>query len=446
MKLSRVLAARLILLAGTLLAFAGLAGYWLWPRTPTVELNTVQQDLLGISAEDFHVSALLAGRDILYAYSSSEPVYDQGGNIVCWRPNGTRSVQGVNTDTMIYAALRNDELTLISLPRDLFVGEGTRKLNSLIAAGPEVLREAVADILGLPVDHYVVLNLDIFKNLVDDLGGVEVNVPQRMRYHDCAGGLDIDIPAGLQVLDGEQASDFVRFRALPRGDIDRVENIKLLALAALRRLQQLNVSAVAKLPALATTFIEDVETDLEPADLPPLLSRVGRIRIGTIGTLPTRDAVHGETNGLVTDPEEVEWFLASLTGGSAREFAGVPADAVVLTDRTGVDGAADWYAARLVAAGVPEDALVIRTEDDDGGDTRVLATLKGWEAAGWYADLLNVGRQQVDRLGTVEGEVRQLELVLGEDALSRTALGTPLEVPEPDAQVERAEAVSEAAQ
>lgn len=418
----RVRLARLILLAGTLIALAGLAGYWLWPRTPTVELSTIQQELLGLGAEDFHVSAIVAGRDILYAYSSSEPVYSQSGEIICWKPNGTRSVQGVNTDTMIYASLRNDELTLVSIPRDLFIGEGTRKLNAVIAAGPDALRDAVADILGVPVDHYVVLNLNIFKNLVDDLGGVELDVPQRMRYYDCAGGLDIDLQAGLQVLDGQQASDFVRFRALPRGDIDRVENIKLLALAMLRRLQQLNVSAVTKLPALAGTFIEDVETDLEPADLPALLSRVGRVRIGTIGTLPTHDAVHGETLGLDTDPEEVEWFLASVFGGSAREFAGVPETELVLTDASGIEGAADWYAARLVAAGLAEESLIVRTAEPDDAETRVLATLKGWDEAGWYAGLLNIGLQQVGRLGSIEGEVRQLELVLGPDAFARTAL------------------------
>lgn len=445
-KLPRVHAARLLLLAGTLLALAGLAGYWLWPRTPAVRLNTVQQDLLGIRAEDFHVSAIIAGRDILYAYSSSTPVYSPSGQIICWKPNGTRSVQGVNTDTMIYASLRNDELTLISLPRDLFTGEGTRKLNAVIAAGPEALRDEVADLLGLPVDHYLILNLDIFKNLVDDLGGVEVNVPQRMYYQDCVGGLDIDLHPGLQVLDGKQASDFIRFRALPRGDLDRIENIKLLAVAGIKRLQQLHLGAVTKLPALASTFIEDVETDIKPSDLPALLARVGRIRIGTMGTLPTHDAVQGDTKGLVTDPAEVEWFLASVFGGTAREFAGAPEGAVVVTDRSGVDGAAGWYAARLAAAGVPGDAIIVRTAENDGGDTRVLTTLEGWEAAGWYADLLNLGLQQVNRLGAIEGEVRDLELVLGQDALTRTALHFTAGPVRADAQAEPRESGTTAPQ
>lgn len=433
MNWSRIRTSRLLLLAGTLLAFAGLVGYWLWPRPDTVELNTVQQALLGISEEDFHVSAIVAGRDILYAYSSASPVYSQSGDIICWRPDGTRSIAGVNTDTMIYASLRNDELTLISLPRDLFVNESSnRKLNTMIAAGPDALKNEVANILGVPVDHYVILNLEIFRNLVDALGGVEVDVPQRMRYYDCTGGLDIDLQPGLQRLDGKQASDFVRFRSMPRQDLDRLENLKQLAIAMLRRLQELHVTAVTRLPALTSTFLSDVETDVTPADVAALLPRVGSIRIGTIATLPTVDEFREGASGLGTDPAEVEWFLASVFGGHAREFADAPATELVVTDRSGDSEATDWYLNRLVALGVPEDRLVVRQAEPDKTPTRLVATLAGFEDAAYYAQLLNAGVQQVDRLGTIDGQVRQLELVLGEDALTRTVLRSPSAPGEPN--------------
>lgn len=433
MKSSRVLTARLLLLAGTLVAFLGLAGYWLWPRPDTTELNTVQAALLGVAEDDFHVSALVAGRDILYAYSSAEPVYSQSGNIICWRPNGTRSIAGVNTDTMVYVSLRNDELTIVSLPRDLFVSESSnRKLNTMIAAGPDALRSEAENILGVPIDYYVILNLEIFQNLVDALGGVEVNVPQRMYHYDCTGGLEIDLQPGVQRLDGKQASDFVRFRSMPRGDLDRLENLKQLAIATLRRLQELHVTAVTRLPALANTFLTDVETDLLPSDVTALLPRVGNIRIGTIATLPTVDDIREDAVGLKTDPAEVESFLASVFGGSARQFAGVPEAPLVVTDRSGSAEALDWYVSRLLAMGVPETRLVIRAEEPDASPTRLLATMDGLEDAGFYSQLLNAGVQQVNRLGSIEGEVRHLELVLGEDALERTAvLRAPQDPPAP---------------
>lgn len=428
---NRLVTARIILLIGTLTAFTGLAGYWLWPRPDTTELSTVHAQLLGVSAEDFHLSAVIAGRDTLYSYSSAEPVYAQNGQIICWRPNGTRSVQGVNTDTMIYAGLRNNELTLISIPRDLFISEGSvRKLNTRIAAGPEALKNEIANILGVPVDHYVIVNLEIMKNLVDALDGVEIDVPQRMYYSDCTGGLTVDLQPGLQVLNGEQAAGFARFRQLPRGDIDRIENIKLLAISTLRRVQELNVAAVTRLPAIISTFMADVETDLVPSDMTAMLPRVTDVRIGTLATLPTQQEFRESDSGLVvdgliTDPLATERFLATVFGGQAREFASLPEGELVVTDRSGMDGVLDWYLGRLLAFGVSEEQLVVREAEPDLTPTRLIATIEGFDEASFFADLLNTGVQQVNRIGPVEGAVRQFELVLGADALGRTALPGP---------------------
>lgn len=418
-----VLAARLTLLFGTLVALAGLAGFWLWPAAPTVRLNTVQQALLGIEPDDFHVSFLVAGRDILYAYSRSDPVYDQAGNIICWRPNGTRSIMGVNTDTIVYASLRNGELTMVAIPRDLFLGEGTRKINQVIgtSSGAEGLRAAVEEVLGLPVDYYVIINLEIFQNLVDDLGGVQVNVPQRMRHYDCTGGLDIDLQPGLQWLDGKQASDFIRFRSLPRGDLDRLENMERLALAALSRVRELNVAGVGRVPAIIGTLLNDVETDLTPNDLTALLPRIGDVNLGAIATLPVHLEWRGNTDGVVHDPAEVEWFLANLFGGTARTFAAPPGDTVLITNRSGSEEALTWYVERLEALGVPPGLIVVREGEPDANPTRVVATLDALEAAGYYAHLLNTGVQSVSRIGNVEGALRHIELVLGDDALERLA-------------------------
>lgn len=435
-KSGRLLTARLILLVGTIIAFVGLAGYWLWPRPDHTELSTVEANLLGVAPEDFHVSALIAGRDITYAYSSAAPVYAQDGTIICWRPNGTRSVMGTNTDNMIYAGLRNDELTLIWIPRDLFVTEdGTRKLNERIAAGPEVLKDEIAGILGVPIDHYLILNMDILHNLVNALDGIEVNVPQRMYYQDCTGGLDIDLQPGLQVLDGQQASGFIRYRQLPRGDLDRIENVKAVALAMIRRVQDLHVGAVTRLPAIINTFMADVETDVIPADIAALLPRVSSVRIGSVATLPTQSEIRFGADGLVTDPAEVEWFLASVFGGEARAFTEAPEDTLVVTDRSGVDGAADWYVHWLSAVGIDGDNIVLRTGEPDLNPTRLLATISGWDSAGYYAQLLNTGVQQVNRIGSIEGEVRQFELILGPDALARTVLQeSTLPAPDPAVQ------------
>lgn len=421
---------RLLQAAGLLTAIIGLAGFWFWPDPGRTELSTVQQELLGLTAEDSHVSFLVAGRDIMYAYSRSDPVYSQAGNIICWRPNGTRSVQGVNTDTIIYASLRNNELNLITIPRDLFMEPGSsRKVNQLIGSGPEALVAGVEQILGLPVDHYAIINLEIFQNLVDALGGVQVEVPRRMYYSDCTGGLDIDLQPGLQVLDGEQASGFIRFRQLPRGDLDRLEHLKLLAYGMLNRVRELSLGAVTRLPAIVNTYYSDVQTDFSTNDILALLPRIPSVTIGAIGTLPTELTVQNDTEGVVMRPEEVELFLAGIFGGRARTFAEAPEQDLLITDRSGLDDAAAWHVEQLQRLGLDPELITVRELEADGNPTRFISTLDGWEAAGYWSEAINTGVQQVDRIGNIEGSTRQLELVLGPDALDRVPGASRLQPP-----------------
>lgn len=404
---------------GVLLAAIGLLGYWAnqsgwWPATTEVKtvLSEGQRAVLGIDADDFHTSFVIAGREVFYGNAPASPVYNSQGQIVCWQSQAVRSVHGVNTDTIIYAGLTNNEVTLIMLPRDLFIGAGTRKINGVYYNdGPDALRTQVGDILGVPVDHYAVINLDIFQRLVDAVGGVELNVQNRMYHHDCTADLTIDIQPGVQVLDGMQASHFVRFRNTFRGDIDRVDNVKLFAYALLNRLKELSVGAVVRLPAIVSAVFDEVDTDVTlPFLLSDLLPRLSDLTITTAGTVPTVDAVRPGTTGLDVDAATVEAFLASTFGGEVRQFATAPEAVVLITDRTGESGRAEWFRSRMIAFGVPEELIDVRDASADPGSSRVVATVSHWDEADYYASLLGLSRQQIDRFpGDV---VANIEIVL----------------------------------
>lgn len=395
------------------MALAGLAGYWLTKDVAKTPLTQAQNELLNIEQDDFHASFVVAGRDIFYD-GPTQPVYGKNGKIVCWRGTRVKNSYGVNTDTILYVNIVNDNLTMIFLPRDLFVGEGKKKLNAVYQTdGAKGLRSQVADTLGVPVDYYAVINLDIFKNLVDALGGVDVNVPERMYHRDCAADLTIDLQPGLQHLNGEQASYFARYRDLFRGDVDRIDNVKTLAYALLTRLKALNVRAVRSGPALVNTFFSDVETNTTPALLRKMLPRIGDLTIQTSGSLPTLEVKHGGTNGLEVDTDNVDAFLANVFGGTTRTFAEAPAVNLLITDRSGQAGLAEWVAARLVGLGVPQERLTTRTEPADPTPTRLVATTQTWADADYYASLFGVGKQQIDRFADTDVG---LELVLGEDA------------------------------
>lgn len=413
--------ARLTALLGVLVALLGLLGYWLARDVQRTVLSSEQRELVNPRGE-FQASFVLAGRD--YDYDAwAGPMVMRGGERV--RDYVTKARLGNRTDTIIYVNIVGSHVYMISIPRDIMLrvppetGLEARRIGinqvyeyPALYGSPERadnLRRAVSELLDLPIDYYAVINIDIFEELVDAVGGVELEVPQRMEYTDQAGGLEIDLEPGLQHLSGEQAAGFVRYRELLRGDIDRIDNIKTLAYALLNRLQTLNVRALAALPALFETYFDEVETNLSPALLSQLLPRLSELRLEAV-TLPIRDVVNSKKFVRVV-PTEVESFLAELFGGAARPVSETPDLKVMLSNRSGVPGLALWAKEQLVKAGIPAAQIRVRRR---GGDpvTRVITTHAGLAAAPFYADLFGVGWQQVDRSALAE----PIEIVLGQDA------------------------------
>jgi LCP family protein required for cell wall assembly len=112
--------------------------------------------------------------------------------------------------------------TMVSIPRDSYVpipGYGRDKINAAFAmGGARLLAETVEQATGLRVDHYAEIGFSGFAGLVDGLGGVTV-CPKSPIDDPLAG---INLPAGCQELDGRDALGYVRSRATPRADLDRM--------------------------------------------------------------------------------------------------------------------------------------------------------------------------------------------------------------------------------
>ncbi|HEX9824283.1 MAG TPA: LCP family protein [Actinomycetota bacterium] len=130
-----------------------------------------------------------------------------------------------------------DGATILGFPRDSYVeipGVGTRKINdSMFYGGPELVVETIEQLTGITVDYYLLTSFEGIKEMVDQLGGIEVEVPYAM--NDSYSGAVFD--AGLQTLDGKQTLAFSRNRHdTPNGDFSRSENQGLVLLSALRKL------------------------------------------------------------------------------------------------------------------------------------------------------------------------------------------------------------------
>lgn len=413
--------ARLLTLLGVVVALLGLAGYWLARDVGRAPLSQEQRGLLGLDADDFHASFVVAGRDIFYSKDEADPIYAQDGTIIGWDYKGQTSTAGINTDTILYVDVKGDAITMVLLPRDIYLRDDGYRLNGVyIRQGPDALRARVAAILGVPVDYYAIIKMDIFKNLVDALGGVDINILEPMVYDDNAGDLHINFPAGPRHLDGEDASKFIRYRHTLRGDIDRLDNVKRLAYAMLVRVQQLNIRAVTKIPELVDTFFSDVETNVSPALVRKLATRVGSIRLKETATLPIEEVeLPGVGSVLQVDAVQVNRFMAETFGGTPRSFVQAPDTVLLITNRSGQDGLEDWFKERLVGLGVPDAQILTRAGDSvDPTPTRILATLPAWRDADYYASLLHASKQQVDRLEPFRRTSIELELVLGHDAVA----------------------------
>lgn len=133
---------------------------------------------------------------------------------------------GKLTDTIIVATYdpKNQSASLLSIPRDTFVGKNPQtgtamdKINALYLKSPEKTLTKVNEITGLDIKYYMVIDNEALIKLVDVIGGVEFNVPIDMVYDDDSQDLHINLKAGMQKLDGNKAEQLLRYR---HGNLDK---------------------------------------------------------------------------------------------------------------------------------------------------------------------------------------------------------------------------------
>ncbi|MFD4622535.1 LCP family protein [Streptomyces sp. NPDC058475] len=213
----------------------------------------------------------------------------------------TGSAEGKRTDSMMILHTGSNGSTLISLPRDsnvtipTFRGSesgkikgplGTNKLNAAYAFdGPQLLVRTVEYNTGLHIDHYVEIGFAGFANIVDAVGGVEMNLDKG--FKDKYSGADFK--AGKQTLNGEQALAFVRTRhAFAASDLERTKN------------QQKFLSALAHQVATPGTV-------LNPFKLYPTMSA-------------GLDSLTVDKDMSLWDLGDMFWAMKGVTGGDGKSM------------------------------------------------------------------------------------------------------------------------------
>ena len=181
---------------------------------------------------------------------------------------------GSDTNILVAVDTVGKQIYGASIPRDTKarVGDDYHKINvAYNKGGTEMLRQSVSQLLGIPVDYTVEVDLRGFEALVNAIGGVEFYVPLDMDYQDPYQDLDIRVSKGLQLLDGETALKVVRFRHNNDGtgygseDLGRMNTQQNFLKAVAKK--TLTLSNIDKIDDFVKIFYEYVETDLSLGNL-----------------------------------------------------------------------------------------------------------------------------------------------------------------------------------
>jgi len=216
--------------------------------------------------------------------------------------------EGIRSDVIMLINYNpgSGKANILSIARDTRIKVKGRivKFNALIGIGGEKLAlSGIEQITGLPVDYYVVMNFRGFRQIIDILGGVEVDVPFDMDYDDPYQKLHIHLKKGRQLLNGEKAEQFVRYRVGNRhrngyrdGDIGRIKTQQKFLKALIE--QKAKVQYISKADDIFLVLKSHMRTNIEIGDIRSFIGLLGDLKPDAVSffTLPgTGGYINGES-------------------------------------------------------------------------------------------------------------------------------------------------------
>ena len=275
-------AAALVAVAGLVAALAAGLVVTLSPRRAATAQEgaavTVQRAHAGSATPAFKQRLVL----LTIGSDSGAPKFGRGGSMERGRADALQLV-------VLDAASRRG--AVLSFPRDSYVpipGHGTNKINAAMAfGGPPLLVATFERLTGLTIDYYALTSFDGLTDMVNKVGGVQVNVDMNLRDHFAGAFLD----KGRRKLNGGQALAYARARkTLPGGDFDRSRHQGQLLLSGLGTFQR----QVAENPARVMTWLsvlrDEVRTDVPFPELLRLALLATKVPPSSIKNLPVPGA------------------------------------------------------------------------------------------------------------------------------------------------------------
>ena len=274
----------------------------------------------------------IGGAYFANALVDNKPMYsdaEKDGLLVA-KDKATVMIMGVDkrnddvgrSDTLMVATLDPDknQAALLSIPRDTRVkikGHGYDKINAAYAYGDRKLsQQTVESLLGIKIDHYIVIDVHGFTKIIDALGGIDIDVEKRMYYEDPwddDGGLYIDLQPGMQHMDGKTAVTYVRYRD-EEGDIGRIRRQQKFMKAVMDKL--VSPTIIPRLPSMVSAMYDAVETDMSISELLSFLGTLQEAKNNGLKSemLPGKPVYIDDISYWIPDISKIRQILANTLG------------------------------------------------------------------------------------------------------------------------------------
>jgi len=189
---------------------------------------------------------------------------------------------------------------ILSFPRDTrvpVIRDGEESLDKLSHTfrwgGLPLLKNSLSRFYDIHIDHTALIDLAIFRKIVDTLGGVSLDVESDLMYQDKSAALVINVKKGFQTLDGKNAEGYVRYRD-DRGDLGRIRRQQKFIRAFIDKVRSLrsvswnSIKVLGRLPRFVLNLFKDIDTDISIDLLLTLLVGFSQVELGDIHyrTLP----------------------------------------------------------------------------------------------------------------------------------------------------------------
>ena len=217
------------------------------------------------------------------------------------------------SDVMMLVCLqeRDRRAVIISIPRDTRVeipGHGTNKINAANSfGGPSAAIDITKQLLGVDVNHFVSMNFEGFKKIINTIGGVPIHLNKPI--NDPHAGY---LPAGDLLLDGEQALVVVRSRKSPGGDLDRIKSQHAFLKALMEKAY--NMRNVWKAKQMIDIITKDSQMDYSGSELLTLAEETRGFKLDNVQfvTIPGNTKTIGGVSYFIANESAVAQLMSEV--------------------------------------------------------------------------------------------------------------------------------------